>query len=111
MRHFEMFAPDDAPAGPEALSLDGAARHWDDRFRVANPNDKHRASQPYLPPPPDDSPESIAVPRMEPPPASLEAMVRRPIAPAGRFGGSPWIWLTLLVVVVGLLAYYLGTRR
>jgi hypothetical protein len=74
---------------------------------VANPNDKHRVSQPYLPPPPDDSPPSVAVPRMEPPPASLEAMVRRPRAPAGSIERSPWIWLAALVIAVGALALYL----
>jgi hypothetical protein len=48
---------------------------------------------------------------MEPPPASLEAMVRRPGAPAARAGGSRRIWLAALLVSVGALAYYFWIRH
>jgi hypothetical protein len=47
---------------------------------------------------------------MEPPPASLEAMVRRPGAP-GRAGGSQRIWLAALLVGIGALAYYFWIRH
>ena len=71
-----------------------------------------RGSSHYLPPPPDDSPESVDVPRMEPPPASLEAMVRsRPGAPLPAERHSTWIWVALIVVAIGAIAYYLGLRQ
>ncbi len=62
------------------------------------------------PPPsltPDDAPESVDVPRMEPPPASLEAMVhsaRRPAASAK--SGSSWLLWVLLVVVTAVISGY-----
>jgi len=73
---------------------------------------KPRGSRPYLPPPPDDgSPESVEVPRMEPPPASLEAMVRsRPGAPLPARSSS-WGWIALIVIVVAAVAYYLEIYR
>lgn len=56
-----------------------------------------------LPPPsdaPDDAPEAVQVPRMEPPPPSLEAMVQsraeKPEPP------TPW-WVWAIVVVVAAL--------
>jgi hypothetical protein len=49
---------------------------------------------------------------MEPPPASLEAMVRsRPgslLPPERR---SPWIWVAGIVIVLGAMAYYLGIQQ
>ncbi len=67
-----------------------------------------------MPPPPslapDDAPESIDVPRMEPPPPSLEAMVtsarsglRKP-EPAA----SPWwIWAVVALLTAAVSAYVL----
>jgi hypothetical protein len=78
---------------------------------VADPSNIRRASQPYLPPPPetqDDSPESVDVPRMEPPPASLEAMVRSSpgsLAEANRM--STWAWVTLVVASGAVVTLYL----
>ena len=51
-------------------------------------------------------PPSVDVPRLEPPPPSLEAMVasgrREPTAAAG----SRWLlWVLLLVVALGVTAY------
>jgi len=49
---------------------------------------------------------------MEPPPASLEAMVRsRPGAPLPAERHSTWIWVALIVVAIGAIAYYLGLRQ
>jgi hypothetical protein len=56
-------------------------------------------------PPPSDAPESVDVPRMEPPPPSLEAMVQRARG-AGPEPSRSWLmWLALLVVAAGLVAY------
>ena len=81
---------------------------------MSDPPAPRRGSRPYLPPPPetgDDSPDSFEVPRMEPPPRSLEAMVRRrpgsPLAPAK---SSRWLWIALLMVTIGALFYYVGLR-
>ena len=56
------------------------------------------------PPPstaPDDAPETIDVPRMEPPPASLEAMVHSRRRVASAQPESHWLlWVALLVLVV-----------
>ena len=77
---------------------------------VADPPDYRRGSQPYLPPPPetrDDSPESVDVPRMEPPPASLEAMVRSgPRSAAGRDRDSTWLWVSMLLAVGVVITVY-----
>jgi hypothetical protein len=79
---------------------------------VADPPDYRRGSQPYLPPPPetrDDSPESVDVPRMEPPPASLEAMVRSgPGSAAGRERerDSTWLWVSMLLAVGAVITVY-----
>ena len=65
-----------------------------------------------LPPPslaPGDAPESIDVPRMEPPPPSLEAMVEvrgrakqtRPSPPATAW----WVWLLVALVTAAVTAY------
>ncbi|HEY0467241.1 MAG TPA: hypothetical protein VGC79_23735 [Polyangiaceae bacterium] len=79
---------------------------------MSEPPDPPRGSRNYLPPPPDDSPESVDVPRMEPPPASLEAMVRsRPGAPLTSERGPTWPWLVLLIIAIGAAAYYLGLSR
>jgi len=65
-----------------------------------------------LPPPPDDAPESVHVPRIEPPPASLEAMVRtKPREPSAPERGPNWLWTLLLIVAIGAIAYYLGLKN
>jgi hypothetical protein len=49
---------------------------------------------------------------MEPPPASLEAMVRsRPGAPLTAERRSSWIWIALIVIAIGALAYYVGLQQ
>ncbi len=62
------------------------------------------------PPPslsPDDAPDAIDVPRMDPPPASLEALVTK----AGRTRHEPksapawWFWLALALVTAAITAY------
>ena len=82
---------------------------------MSEPPDKLPGSRPYnLPPPPDGSPESVDVPRMEPPPASLEAMVRsRPGAPLPPERQSSRIWVALIVIAIaiGAVAYYLGLQQ
>lgn len=57
-------------------------------------------------PPPSDAPSRVEVPRMEPPPPSLEAMVqsnRQDARPDAR--GSWLLWLALFVVAVAVTAY------
>lgn len=61
------------------------------------------------PPPslaPDDTPE-VEVPRMEPPPPSLEAMVQStgPLRRKPEPGPSWLLWLALVLVAVGITAY------
>lgn len=81
---------------------------------MADPNDKRRVSQAYLPPPPasgDDAPGSVHFPRMSPPPASLEALMRNgPRAALLRERGITWAWVALLLVIVAGVAYYVGSR-
>jgi len=49
---------------------------------------------------------------MEPPPASLEAMVRTgPGAPLTRSRQWSWLWIALIVMVVAAAAYYLGLQQ
>jgi hypothetical protein len=76
---------------------------------VAEHDLKRPGSNPNLPPPPathDDSPASVNVPQMEPPPSSLQAMVtpRR-----GRDGSRAdnWIVVALVLVVLSLVVYLL----
>ncbi len=82
---------------------------------MSDPPSKPRGSKPYLPPPPDtqdDSPESVHFPRMEPPPASLEAMVRsKPGAPLASERGMGLAWVAVLLVVIAAVAYYVGLRH
>ncbi len=79
---------------------------------MSEPPDKPQASHYYLPPPPDDSPESVDVPRMEPPPASLEAMVRsRPGSPLAPERQSSWVWIGLIAIAIAAIAYYVGFQR
>jgi hypothetical protein len=54
----------------------------------------------------------VEVPRMEPPPASLEAMVRsRPGSPLAPDKQPPWLWITLIVIVIAVVAYYVGLQQ
>jgi hypothetical protein len=95
---------------PPEVELDRAGSCWDLERSVADPTNYRRGSQPYLPPPPetrDDSPESVDVPRMEPPPASLEAMMRSGPGPsAGRDRGSTWLWISMLLAVAAVITVY-----
>jgi len=46
---------------------------------------------------------------MEPPPPSLEAMVRsKPGVPLPAERGVSWWWTLLLIFAIGAIAYYLG---
>jgi len=57
---------------------------------------------------PEDSPDSIHMPRMEPPPPSLEAMVqsRTVSAKPEPSSSTGWLlWLMLVVVAAGITAY------
>ena len=81
---------------------------------MSDPPSNPRGSKPYLPPPPesfDDSP-SVHFPRMDPPPASLEAMVRRskPGSPLPREPerDASWRWVVVVVVVLvlGAVLYF-----
>ena len=62
------------------------------------------------PPPslaPDDAPASVDVPRMDPPPASLEAMVRSARDPGESEDGPAWLlWVVLLAMAVAALTGY-----
>ncbi len=77
---------------------------------MADPLKPRRASEPYLPPPPvtrDDSPNSVDVPRMEPPPPSLEAMVRSGPGPsAGSARDSTWLWISMLLAIGVVVTVY-----
>jgi len=54
----------------------------------------------------------VHFPRHEPPPASLEAMVRsRPGSPLATERSSSWLWVLALVAAVALTAYLLGMHR
>jgi len=62
-----------------------------------------------VPPPPssspEDAPDSVEVPRMDPPPPSLEAMVQS--APASTSAKSRPVWpLLLLVLVVAAITFF-----
>lgn len=65
-----------------------------------------------MPPPPslapDDAPESVAVPRMEPPPPSLEAMVtstRPKLRKPEPVSSSWWVWLVVALITAAVSAY------
>jgi hypothetical protein len=65
-----------------------------------------------VPPPsgaPDDAPEPLNVPRMEPPPPSLEAMVqsgqRSQRSTRGEASNSWLLWIAVVVVAAGITAY------
>ena len=81
---------------------------------MADPPNKRLGSQPYLPPPPetrDDSPDSLKIPRMESPPASLEAMVRSGPRSSATERDSTWIWLCMVLAVgLAVTVYVLRTH-
>jgi hypothetical protein len=89
--------------------LDRARRRWDLCEVSADRDDQpaHRRGAVFPPPSqaPDDTP-ALVVPRMEPPPASLEAMVhsRRE---AGEATASWPLWLALLVIAAAVTGYVL----
>lgn len=59
-----------------------------------------------VPPPPDGSPDSVRLPRMEPPPPSLEAMVQsRAGAGDSRSSWSWLLWVALLLAAVLVTGY------
>lgn len=76
---------------------------------MAEQDRKRPGSYPNLPPPPgshDDSPASVNVPQMEPPPSSLQAMVTRSRSPEGSRSDT-WLVVALVVLVLGVVAYLL----
>ncbi|HEX2872104.1 MAG TPA: hypothetical protein VHP33_12625 [Polyangiaceae bacterium] len=66
-----------------------------------------------VPPPPSsapgDAPEPIDVPRMDPPPPSLEAMVTstRPTLRKAEPATSWWVWLVVALLTAAVSAYVL----
>ena len=95
-----------------AIDLDPAGSRWD-RSKVSGSSDdeRSRGRGAVRPPPssvPADAPDLVDVPRMEPPPPSLEAMVQsRPRSSRGReSASSSWLlWLLLVVVAAAVTAY------
>jgi hypothetical protein len=82
---------------------------WD-RSSVSEPVDdddaEPRPKRGAVPPPPDEDPASVHLPRMEPPPASLGAMVQsRRKAPPRETGNAWWLW-ALLILLAALLTGY-----
>jgi len=54
----------------------------------------------------------VHVPRIDPPPASLEALVRnKPGAPLAPERNATWLWTILVIVAIGAIAYYLGLKN
>ena len=60
-----------------------------------------------LPPPsPDEGPESVHMPRMEPPPPSLEAMIQSRSRANEPEGGMSWLlWVALIVAAAAITGY------
>jgi hypothetical protein len=94
-------------------ALDPLGRRWD-RSEVPGSGSDDDAPAPrrgaVWPPPslaPDDAPAAIEVPRMEPPPASLEAMVQngRRESASGGGGSSWWLWALLVTAAVAVTGY------
>jgi hypothetical protein len=63
-----------------------------------------------VPPPrslaPEDAPDSIDVPRMDPPPPSLEAMVQSAGSTRGPEPKSNWIFWVVIALVTAALTVY-----
>jgi hypothetical protein len=95
----------------DAAVLDPTARRWD-RSRVSGSSDDvpERRRGAVRPPPslvPDDAPASIDVPRMEPPPPSLEAMVQsvEPLRKRPEPRAAWLVWLLVALVAAAVTAY------
>jgi hypothetical protein len=49
---------------------------------------------------------------MEPPPPSLEALVRsRPGSPLTPTKSRHWLWIAVAIVIIGVGMYYVGLHR
>lgn len=75
---------------------------------MSGPDDEPAPRRGAVPPPPssDEGLDSVHMPRMEPPPPSLEAMIQsraRVEEPTG--GPSWWLWLVLIVVAAVVTGY------
>jgi hypothetical protein len=74
-----------------------------------------RPSTPALPPPPplhpDDGPDPVQVPPLEPPPSSLGALARHKKKEPPREPKVFWLILIALFVVGTLLTFYLQRPR
>jgi hypothetical protein len=74
-----------------------------------------RPSTPALPPPPplhpDDGPDPVQVPPLEPPPSSLGALARHKKKEPAREPKVFWLILIALFVVGTLLTFYLQRPR
>jgi hypothetical protein len=87
-------------------SLDRSVGSWD-RSVVSDPGDDEPAPRRgAVPPPPDEGPESVHLPRMEPPPASLEAMIQSGNRARPAEAGSSWLLWVALVVVAAVITGY-----
>lgn len=59
-----------------------------------------------VPPPPDESTDSVRLPRMDPPPSSLEAMVKsRSRAREPKAEASWWPWVVLVLMAAAITGY------
>jgi hypothetical protein len=92
--------------------LDPGELRWDLCVVAGSSDDSPARGRGAVRPPPslvpDDGPASIEVPRMEPPPPSLEAMVASRPRSSRRereAGSSWWLWLVLVVVAAAVTAY------
>jgi hypothetical protein len=55
---------------------------------------------------PDDAPDTLDVPRLEPPPPSLEAMVQSGARVQRPESSSSWLlWVAVVLVAAGVTAY------
>lgn len=90
--------------------LDPALPRWD-RCCVSAPDDDAPAPRrgAVRPPPslvPDDAPDTLDVPRLEPPPPSLEAMVQSAVRTPRPESSASWLlWVALVIVAAGVTAY------
>jgi len=94
------------------IVLDQAGSRWDLCEVSGSSNDVPGRSRGAVRPPPSsvpaDAPDLVDVPRMEPPPPSLEAMVQsRPRSSRRREAAcSSWLpWLLFVVVAAAVTAY------
>jgi hypothetical protein len=77
--------------------------------------DVSRPSTPALPPPPpshpDDGPDPVLVPPLEPPPSSLGAFATRGKKEPPREPRVFWVMLVVLFIAGTLLTFYLQRSR